>query len=366
MGTSKLFSPVQVGHCNLQHRIAMAPMTRRRARDDYVATDLMVDYYAQRASTPGTLLISEAVATSARASVWQNTTGIYNEPQMSKWRSVVEAVHSKGSYIFAQLWMTGRAARPLAVAAGAEVFSSSAIPWSLDSAVPRPLEEEEIWACINDFRQAAVNAIAVGFDGVEIHGANGYLVDQFTQDTCNQRNDAWGGSIEKRAKFGIEVAKAVAGAIGPEKTSFRISPWCRHHGMGMDNPVPQFVHLLQELQKLKLAYLHIIEARVSGNEDSHFTESIDVFVEAWNNTSPLIVAGGYTAESAKQAVDGKYHDRDILIAFGRQFISNPDLPFRIKQGLPFTKYNRDTFYEVLSTNGYTDYDFDVSFKEAII
>ena len=362
---SKLFSPVQVGPCHLQHRIAMAPMTRRRAHDDYVASDLMVDYYAQRASMPGTLLISEAIATSTRASVWQNTSGIYNEEQRRKWKSVVEAVHAKGSYIFAQLWITGRAARSLAVAAGAEVISSSDIPWSPESAVPRPLREDEIRACIDDFRKAAINAVAVGFDGVEIHGANGYLVDQFTQDTCNKRTDGWGGSIEKRARFGIEVSKAVAGAIGADKVGFRISPWCKHHGMGMEDPVPQFTYLLQELQKLRLAYLHIIEARVAGNADTGLRESIDVFVDAWNNTSPVIVAGGYTAESAQQAVDGKYRDKDVLVAFGRQFISNPDLPFRVKKGIPFTKYNRDTFYEVLSPKGYTDYKFSPDFQQLL-
>jgi NADPH2 dehydrogenase len=354
---SKLFTPIQVGSCHLQHRIAMAPMTRRRADENYEPSDLMVEYYAQRASVTGTLLISEAVATSPRASVWQNTTGLYTAEQMAKWKPVVEAVHAKGSFIFAQLWITGRAARPLAVAAGADVISSSAIPWSPESAVPRSLREEEIWACIDDFRQAAINAVAVGFDGVEIHGANGYLVDQFTQDTCNQRTDGWGGSIEKRARFGVEVAKAVVGAVGHEKVGFRISPWCRHHGMGMADPIPQFTHLLQELRKLKLAYLHIIEARVSGNEDSDLRQSIDMFVDAWNGTSPVIVAGGYTAESARDAVDGKYKDKDVLIAFGRQFISNPDLPLRVKQGIPFTKYNRDTFYEVLSPKGYTDYAF---------
>ena len=339
-------------------------MTRRRGHDDYTASELMVDYYAQRASTPGTLLISEAIATSTRASVWQNTTGIYTDRQMEKWKPIVDAVHARGSYIFAQLWITGRAARPLAVAAGAEVVSSSNLPWSPEAAVPRALTEDEILEYIDDFRKAAINAIAVGFDGVEIHGANGYLVDQFTQDTCNKRTDAWGGSIEKRARFGIEVCKSVVGAIGADKVGFRISPWCQHHGMGMADPIPQFTYLLQELQKLKLAYLHIIEARVKGNEDTDLRESIDMFVDAWESTSPVIVAGGYTAQTAQRTVNGKYRDKDVLIGFGRQFISNPDLPLRVKKGIPFTKYNRDTFYEVLSPNGYIDYPFSAEFQAA--
>ncbi|EXJ78577.1 hypothetical protein A1O1_08978 [Capronia coronata CBS 617.96] len=362
---SRLFTPIQVGQCQLQHRVAMAPMTRRRAQDGFIPTDLLVDFYAQRASTPGTLLITEACAVCVRAAVWPNTPGIYTHEQIEKWKPVTKAVHDKGSYIFMQLWMTGRAARPLAVLRGAEVVSSSDIPWSEDDAVPRPLREEEILQFIQDFRQAGINAIEAGFDGVEIHGANGYLVDQFTQDVCNKRTDAWGGTIENRARFGIEVAKALADAIGADRVGFRISPWNRHHGMRMDDPIPQFTYLLQELRKLKLAYLHIIEARVAGLFDTNQTDSIDLFVDAWNNTSPVIIAGGYTPDSAKQTVDGKYVDKDVLIAFGRPFISNPDLPFRIKKGIPLTKYIRELFYEVLQPEGYTDYKFSKEFQEGV-
>jgi 2,4-dienoyl-CoA reductase-like NADH-dependent reductase (Old Yellow Enzyme family) len=200
----------------------MAPMTCRRAHDNYTGSDLIVEYYAQRASIPGTLLILEAVATSPRAAVWQNTSGIYTPDHMLRWRPIVDAVHAQESFIFYQLWIAGRAARPQAVAAGAEVVSSSDVPWNPEEATPRPLREDEIWACIEGFRQAAVNAATVSFDGVEIHGANGCLVDQFTQDTCNRRTDAWEGSIEKRARFGIELPKALVAAIGAEKVGFRI------------------------------------------------------------------------------------------------------------------------------------------------
>jgi NADPH2 dehydrogenase len=340
-------------------------MTRRRAHEGLVPSDMIADFYGQRASVPGTLLITEATAVCVKASVWPNTPGIYTDEQIEKWKPVVKAVHEKGSYIFMQLWITGRAARPLAVLQGAEVVSSSDLPWNEDSATPRPLREDEILQFIQDFRQAAINAVEkAGFDGVEIHGANGYLVDQFTQDVCNKRTDAWGGSIEKRARFGIEVAKAIVDAVGADRVGFRISPWNRHHGMRMEDPIPQFTYLLQELRKLKLAYLHIIEARVAGLDDTNQTESIDLFVDAWNNTSPVIVAGGYTADGAKEAVDGKYLDKDVLIAFGRPFIANPDLPFRIKRGIPFTKYIRELFYEVLRPEGYTDYKFSKEFQES--
>lgn len=362
---SQLFSPIQVGQCHLQHRIAMAPMTRRRAHDDFTASDLMVDYYAQRGSTPGTLLISEAVAVCYRAAVWPNTPGLYTQDQIARWKPVTAAVHTTGSYIFAQLWITGRAARPLAVELGAEVVSSSNLAWSEEQAVPRPLREDEILEFIENYRQAGLNAIEAGFDGVEIHGANGYLVDQFTQDVCNKRIDGWGGSIEKRARFGIMVAKAVAGAIGADRVGFRISPWNRHHGMGMADPMPQFTYLLKELQKLKLAYLHIIEARVAGLFDTAQTESIDEFVDVWNGTSPVIISGGHTPESAQQLVNNQHQHKDVLVGFGRPFISNPDLPFRIEKGLPLTKYNRDLFYEVLQPNGYIDYPFSKEFKEKL-
>ncbi|CAK7217428.1 hypothetical protein SCUCBS95973_003148 [Sporothrix curviconia] len=362
--SSRLFEPVQVGRCALQHRIAMAPMTRRRANNDYTATDLMREYYAQRATTPGTLLISEAVAVCQRAAVWQNTPGLYTDAQVAAWQPITAAIHDKGSYVFAQLWITGRAARPAAVAAGAEVVSSSDLAWAPDEAVPRPLREDEIWQFVEDYRVAARNAIRAGFDGVEIHGANGYLVDQFLQDTCNRRTDGWGGSVERRARFGLEVARAVVREIGADRVGFRISPFNPHHGMRMKDPVPQFTYLLEQLRAFPepLAYLHIIEARVSGTLDTSLTDSIDCFVETWGNVSPVIVAGGYTIEGAQKALDGKYRDRDVLVAFGRRFISTPDLPFRAKRGIAWEPYVRATFQDVLSPVGYTDYPFSNEFS----
>lgn len=352
---SALFSPAQVGQCHLRHRVVMAPMTRRRALDDHTPTDMMVEYYAQRAAVPGTLLISEATSVSPRSAALPNTPGLYTAEQIEAWKPITAAVHARGSYIFAQLWICGRAARAGAVKRGAEVVSASDIPLNAEAPVPRPLTEPEILQLIDDYRAASVSAIEAGFDGVEIHGANGYLVDQFTQDVSNRRTDAWGGSVENRARFGIEVARAIAGAIGADRVGYRVSPWSRHHSMRMEDPVPQFSYLVKQLRELKLAYLHVIEARVMGNADAEGRESINFLVDIWGRTSPVIVAGGYDGASAREAIEKVYTNADILVGFGRTFVSNPDLPHRIQHDLPLAKYNRDLFYEVLDPRGYTDY-----------
>ncbi|OIW22558.1 NADH:flavin oxidoreductase/NADH oxidase family protein [Coniochaeta ligniaria NRRL 30616] len=351
-----LFLPVQVGQCHLRHRVIMAPMTRRRALADHTPADMMVEYYAQRAAAPGTLLISEATSVSPRSTALPSTPGLFTAEQIEAWKPITAAVHARGSYIFAQLWICGRAARAGAVRRGAEVVSASDVPLdAADAPVPRPLTEPEILQLIDDYRTASVNAIGAGFDGVEIHGANGYLVDQFTQDVSNRQTDAWGGSVEKRARFGIEVARAVVGAIGADRVGYRVSPWSRHHSMRMEDPVPQFSYLVTQLRELKLAYLHVIEARVMGNADSEGRESIKFLVDIWGRTSPVIVAGGYDEASAREAIETVYLGADVLVGFGRAFISNPDLPRRIQNGLPLAKYNRDLFYEVLEPRGYTDY-----------
>lgn len=240
-------------------------------------------------------------------------------------------------------------------------MSSSAVPVSDTAATPRELSEEEILGYIADYAAAAKNAIEAGFDGVEIHGANGYLIDQFTQDMCNQRTDAWGGSIEKRAKFGLEVAKAVAEAVGPERTGIRLSPFSSFQGMRMADPIPQFSYLIEGLKKLKLAYLHVVESRISGNADIESTEKVDFAVDIWAGTSPVLIAGGFTAESAKRAVE-EYAAHEVAIVFGRYFISNPDLPFRVLNGVALEPYDRSTFYKVKSPEGYITYPFSKEFE----
>lgn len=247
---------------------------------------------------------------------------------------------------------------------GITIKSSSAIPHGEGAPTPVEMTEEDIQQTIKDYAQAASNAIEAGFDGVEIHGANGYLVDQFTQDTCNKRTDKWGGSIENRARFALEVSKAVTEAVGADKTGIRLSPYSSFQGMKMDDPIPQFSYLTKELKKLNLAYLHVVESRISGNATVETTDKIDFLVDIWANQSPVFVAGGFTAETAKRAIEEEYKDKDIAVVFGRYFISNPDLPYKVKNGIEFTPYDRNTFYKAGSKDGYTDYPFSKDFDSA--
>ncbi|KEF51512.1 NADPH2 dehydrogenase [Exophiala aquamarina CBS 119918] len=352
-----LFKPLQAGDLELQHRVVLAPLTRFRADKDHVPLPMVKEYYAQRASSPGTLLITEATFISPRAGGYPNVPGIYNAEQIKAWKEVTDAVHAKGSFIFCQLWALGRTANPAVLAAdGYKLVSASNLPLP-EGAIPEPLDEEGIQNYIQDYTNAAKNAIEAGFDGVEIHGANGYLLDQFLQDKSNDRTDRWGGSIENRSRFGLEVAKAVSSVIGAGKTGYRVSPWSSFQEMGMDDPVPQFTYHIKKLAELNLAYIHIVESRVSGNVDIEVVgKQVDPFLNAWSGAGAIILAGGFTAESAQETVE-KYSSRNVAIAFGRHFISNPDLPARISKNLPFTKYNRDTFYVPESSVGYTDYPF---------
>jgi NADPH2 dehydrogenase len=286
---------------------------------------------------------------------------------VAAWKEVTAAVHDKGSFIWCQLWALGRTANPDALAQeGGRLLSSSAVPSEPGKPVPAAMTEDEIWGFVDDYRNAAALAIEAGFDGVEIHGANGYLVDQFTQDVCNQRTDAWGGSDEKRARFGLEVAKAVVGAVGPERTGIRLSPFSAFQGMKMADPLPGFSVLIQGLKELGLAYLHLVESRVEGSWDTKVREKVDFFVELWDGTSPVFLAGGYTPDLARTVVDEVFKDKDAAIVFGRYFISNPDLPFKVKESIPLLPYNRDTFYTAKSTKGYIDYPFTKEFETARI
>ncbi|KAJ4264379.1 hypothetical protein NW762_005577 [Fusarium torreyae] len=345
----------------------MAPMTRLRADDDHVPLDMMLEYYSQRASVPGTLLITEATFISAKSRGRdENAPGIYNEEHIQGWRRITDEVHKKGSYIYMQLWHVGRAARQRALdKAGLEMVSSSDIPINEEHPTPRPMTTEEIWECVGSFATAARNAIDAGFDGVEIHAANGYLIDQFTQDTCNRRTDEWGGSIENRSKFCLEIARAVAREIGPDRTAIRLSPFSTFQAMRMKDPEPQFTHLISELKPLGLAYLHLIEPRVAGNVDKEVDdkESLDFALETWAQSSPVVLAGGYTLDKANKALETTFKNQAVAFAFGRHFISNPDLPFRLASDIPLTKYERDTFYKVKSLDGYTDYAFSKAWEE---
>ncbi|EED16347.1 NADH:flavin oxidoreductase/NADH oxidase family protein [Talaromyces stipitatus ATCC 10500] len=366
-----LFTPLQVGRLQLSHRIALAPLSRYRVEDNTHTpiVSLVKEYYTQRASTPGTLLISEATLITPQAGAYTNAPGIWSEAQIKAWKEIVDAIHAKGSYIYLQLWALGRAADPVALRAQPggekfEVVSSSSTLLVNEERVhdtPRALTEEEIQQYIRDYATAAKNAVErAGFDGVEIHGANGYLIDQFIQNIVNHRTDRWGGSAENRARFALEIVKAVSEAVGADRTAIRFSPYSTYNDMNMTDSDRDetFTYLAQEVAKFKLAYVHLVESRVSGNADVEQPQgSLQFFLDAYRDASPLVLAGGYKAHSAKEAVETRYKDHQVVIAFGRPFISNPDLPFRIKEGIELAPYNRDTFYLFKDPKGYVDYPF---------
>lgn len=363
---SRLFQPIQIGRHTLSNRIALAPLTRFRVDDNHVPNvELVKEYYAQRASYKGTLLISEATFISPRASGFKNAPGIWNDEQVAAWKQVVDAVHGAGGIIYLQLWALGRVARRSVKTkeATGPVEGASPIQENKGSGVPKEMTEEDIQQYIQDYAQAAHNAVyGAGFDGVEIHGANGYLVDQFTQLNSNTRSDSWGGSVENRSRFALEVSRAVADAVGADRTAIRLSPYGTYQGMRMDDPVPQFTYLIQELKKLQLSYLHITEPRIAGINDADTDASILPFIDLWGGTSPVVVAGGYKADSAKATAEGQYVHADVLFAFGRYFIANPDLVYRVKHGIELSPYNHHTFYTVQDPVGYVDYPFSDAWK----
>ncbi|KAF2139454.1 uncharacterized protein K452DRAFT_275770 [Aplosporella prunicola CBS 121167] len=376
---SKLFAPIKIGASDLEHRLVMAPLTRFRATDEHVPTELMAQYYAQRAIVPGTLILSEASFVSARAGGYANIPGLWSDEQLSQWKKITDAVHAKGSKIWVQLWGLGRAAWPDPVGSGGAVkneefdfkngfVSASDVPMAEGLPTPRALSEEEIWGFVNDYATAAKGAVEKGgFDGVEIHGAHGYLIDQFTQDVSNKRTDAWGGSIEKRSRFAIEVSKAVVNAVGADRVGIRLSPWSNFQGMRMAEPIPQFAYLITQLREQKLAFLHLVEPRVAGVIDRDPQgESLDFALQAWGKERPVLIAGGFKPAGAYEAVEDKYRDYEAAIVFGRFFISNPDLVYRVKKGIELAPYDRTTFYKqkhMQAEPGYVDYPFSKEFVE---
>ncbi|KIK56644.1 hypothetical protein GYMLUDRAFT_230039 [Collybiopsis luxurians FD-317 M1] len=369
--TSTLFQPAQVGNMTLKHRVVLAPLTRLRASASHVPNDVVKEHYAQRASVPGTLLIAEAVAITDQAGGLAYFPGIWNDEQINKWKEVTDAVHAKGSFIYLQIFASGRVAF-----AGSQLAKADQSPHAHVSASnirapgdetpsgPRPLTVAEIKEYTQWHATAARDAVErAGFDGVEIHGANGTLLDQFLQDVSNDRTDEYGGSAENRARFPLEVIDAVVRAIGPERTGYRLSPWGTFQGMRMKDPKPNFRHFVQELKKAhpKLSYIHLVEPRVDGFEfrdNLPEWENNDFIREVWTqegNARWLISAGGYTRDIAIQTVD----EKGGLVAFGRPFIANPDLPYRLEHDIPLNKADRDTFYVPGSNEpkGYTDYPF---------
>jgi N-ethylmaleimide reductase len=362
-----LFSPLKVGPYQLSHRVVMAPLTRMRAeRDSFAPRPLNAKYYGQRA-TEGGLIIAEASPVMAAGRGNPATPGIYSDAQIKGWRAVVDAVHAKGSLIFLQLWHVGRVSHSSFQPGGALPVAPSAVPitgagmmaMTADGKVvpyetPRALETGEIPGIIDGFRQGARNALAAGFDGVEIHGANGYLLEQFLQSRSNLRTDQYGGSIENRARLLLEIMQAVIEVWGADRVGVRLTPYGVANGSGEADPMPLYSHVVKALDKLGLAYLHFIEPRSSGAgraEVNHqnVPSAMVLFRPFWSGV--LITAGGFTGETAEAAIAQGHAD---AIAFGRIFISNPDLPRRLREGFPIMPYNRATFYGG-DVAGYTDY-----------
>ncbi|WQF84899.1 Putative NADH:flavin oxidoreductase/NADH oxidase, aldolase-type TIM barrel, oxidoreductase Oye [Colletotrichum destructivum] len=379
---TKLFQPLKVGKMDLAHRVAMAPLTRYRADDDSVPLPIVPQYYADRASAPGTLIITEATAVSP-ADVGDLDLPDFSTPaQIAAWKNVFDAIHAKGSYVFQQLWSLGRAADPSFVKGrGYKYCSSSDIQMTGRPCPPEALTEEEIWEKINSWRVAARNVVAAGGDGIEIHGAHGYLVDQFTRDSVNKRTDKWGGSVENRARFLLEIIKAVVDEIGAERVALRLSPFATFQESYSSDTWEQTSYIIREIKKAgyKLAYLSLVEAvgnpvnlgivpRQPTDDVQPFDEArpqtLDFILEEWDNQSPVIVAGGYLGDSARWAVDERYAKWDVAVAFGRYFISNPDLVFRVKNRIPFAPYDRTTFYKKKSNDGYNTYEFSNEYVKA--
>ncbi|KAM0544361.1 hypothetical protein ACHAPJ_011897 [Fusarium lateritium] len=379
---SRLWKPLKLGNNTLSHRIAMAPLTRLRNDDDHLPLDIMIKYYADRASTPGTLVISEATGVSRTAEAAANAPGISSPEQVEGWKKIYDAVHARGSFMFQQIWDLGRAGNPEYLKSrGCKYSSSSNLKMEGMPVAPEALTEDEIWQKIADFRQAAKNVVAAGGDGVEIHGAHGYLIDQFISESINNRTDKWGGSIENRARFLLEIIKATVEEIGAERTALRLSPFATYQQAYTSNPWEQFGYIIGELKKTgyNLAYISLVEPRgnpaimkmtpyqVEGDEVSPFgdkKQSLEFILEMWDNQSPIIVGGGYVPDNVYEAVDRSYKKWDVIVAFGRWFISNPDLVFRVKNGVPLTPYQRETFYTAKSPVGYNDYPFSQGFVEA--
>jgi N-ethylmaleimide reductase len=353
---TKLLEPFKLGPITLPNRLVMAPLTRNRAvPPGMVPSPLAVEYYGQRASAG--LLITEASQVSQQGQGYQDTPGIYSREQVAGWRKVTNRVHESRGRIFIQIWHVGRISHislqpnggapvaPSAIRAKGKTFVGGTFT---DISEPRALTREEIPAIVEDFRRGAANALEAGFDGVEIHGANGYLLDQFAKDGTNQRTDAYGGSIENRARLMLEVSKVVAAEAGPERTGIRISPVTPSNDVSDSNPQPLFDYIVDRLNALKLTYVHVIEGATGGPRD---VAPFDYGSLRKRFKGAYVANNGYDFELANKVLETNQAD---LIAFGKPFIANPDLVERLKRGAPLNAPDKATFYGG-GAKGYTDY-----------
>lgn len=357
--TLKLLTPATLGDLELNNRMIMAPLTRCRAGDRWVPQPMNAIYYAQRASAG--LIISEATQVARNGLGYANTPGIYAQEQIEGWKPITKAVHDKGGKIFMQLWHAGRVAHSDLLENGDSPVAPSAIVadyladlpnGQFPHVPPRALKLEEIPQIIEQFRQGAKNAKEAGFDGVELHGANGYLPEQFLRDNSNHRTDEYGGSLENRAKFMLEVIHALIDVWGKDRVGVRLAPSSTFNDMhGTDIPTT-FTYVVRELDRMGIAYLHIVEPRISGNvtiEDDGTGMGAKFFRSLFNGK--LLSAGGYTRKTGEKAIAN--NDADF-ISYGRLYVANPDLPERFALKAKLNKYDRSTFY-TRGAEGYIDY-----------
>jgi N-ethylmaleimide reductase len=360
----KLLTPETFGAIAASNRVIMAPLTRMRAGAGDVPGPLAAIYYAQRAGA--WFIITEASQICPLGKGYPGTPGIYSDEQVAGWRHVTAAVHARGGKIVSQLWHVGRISHsshhsaegnpvaPSIVTPSGQVYTAS---WQLaDYETPRALSVQEIADLVASYRHAAIQAKAAGFDGIEIHAANGYLLDQFLQDGSNRRTDRYGGTVENRTRLVLEVLQAVIAVWGSERVGIRLSPYGTFNDMSDSDPVGLFTYVIEQLNRLQLAYLHLIEPRATnaGGDDS-VNESAPSTAQLFRKifTGKVVMAGGYRRETAEAAVNAGLADG---VAFGRLFLANPDLPRRFELDAPLTLHDRSTFYGG-GEKGYTDYPF---------
>lgn len=345
--TDLLHTPYKLGRIELKNRVVMAPMTRCRATADHLPTDIMATYYSRRASAG--LLVTEGTSPSADGLGYARIPGLCNAEQVAAWRKVTDAVHANGGRIFVQLMHTGRASHPLNMPAGTRVLAPSAVAlsqtiWTDQQAmqpypVPEAMTEQDIERAIGEFVSSAAFAIEAGFDGVELHGANGYLIDQFLNTAANQRTDRWGGSIENRARFAIEIARRVSARIGADRTGIRVSPYGAFNDAKPDPDMDAlYAHLATELGKLGLAYIHVVDHSPMGAPP--VPAPVKQAIRA-NFKGTYILSGGYDATKANADLAAGLGE---LVAFGRPFLANPDLVERLRTGAPLAQPDPATFY----------------------
>ncbi|KAF6152382.1 hypothetical protein GIB67_028424 [Kingdonia uniflora] len=341
--------------------VVLAPLTRQRSYNNVPQPHAII-YYSQR-TTQGGFLITEATGVSDTAQGYPDTPGIWTKEQVEAWKPIVDAVHAKGGIFFCQIWHVGRVSNSGFQPNGQVPVSSTDQPLTpqihangIDEdqfTPPRRLRTDEISEVVKDFKIAARNAIEAGFDGVEIHGAHGYLIDQFMKDQVNDRTDKYGGSLENRCRFALEVVEAVVNEVGTDRVGFRLSPFANYMESGDSNPKALGLYMVESLNKYGILYCHMIEPRMKKlGEKCETPDSLQPMKDAFKGT--FMAAGGYDREEGNKALVNNHAD---LVAYGRWFLANPDLPRRFELNAPLNKYNRDTFYISDPIVGYVDYPF---------